>query len=188
MSWSRERVLAGDRRRRAGDLLEQLAGRARASREKRSSSARTTRSTSSACSRELRVPLLPICSIDDAARRGQTSSRPIRAPLDGARRITRRMHVAAALVRRVDRRRRRGTSSRGRGRRARGAPSSPSATRRRRRRSRCDPVHDRLVAVGVEDRVDALQQHRAALQPDARVDVLLRQRRQRAVRVRGRTP
>ena len=44
-----------------------------------------------------------------------------------------------------------------------------------------DPAHDRLVAVGVEDRADVLQQHGAALEPEARVDVLLRQRRQRAV-------
>jgi hypothetical protein len=44
-----------------------------------------------------------------------------------------------------------------------------------------DPVHDELKPVGVEDRLHALQQHRAALEPQPRVDVLLRQRRQRAV-------
>ena len=44
------------------------------------------------------------------------------------------------------------------------------------------PSHDRLVAVGVEDRADVLQQHGATLEAEARVDVLLRQRRQRAVR------
>jgi hypothetical protein len=37
------------------------------------------------------------------------------------------------------------------------------------------------VAVGVEDRVHPLQQHRAPLEPEPRVDVLLRQRGQRPV-------
>ena len=46
-----------------------------------------------------------------------------------------------------------------------------------------DPVHDRLVAVGVVDRVDLLQDPRRALEAHARVDVLLRQRRQRPVGV-----
>ena len=46
-----------------------------------------------------------------------------------------------------------------------------------------DPAHDLLVAVGVEDRVDLLQDPRGALEPEAGVDVLLRQRRQRAVGV-----
>ena len=45
----------------------------------------------------------------------------------------------------------------------------------------CDPVHDQLEAVGVEDRLDALEEHRTALEAQAGVDVLLRQRRQRAV-------
>ena len=43
------------------------------------------------------------------------------------------------------------------------------------------PPHDRLVAVGVEDRADVLQEHGAALETEPGVDVLLRQRRQRAV-------
>ena len=46
-----------------------------------------------------------------------------------------------------------------------------------------DPVHDQAEAVGVEDRLGALEQHRAALEAHAGVDVLLRQRRQRPVRV-----
>src|SRR4029079_6970466 len=46
-----------------------------------------------------------------------------------------------------------------------------------------DPAHDLLVAVGVVDRVDSLQDPRAALYAEAGVDVLLRQRRQRAVGV-----
>ena len=50
-------------------------------------------------------------------------------------------------------------------------------------RSARDPAHDLLVAVGVVDGVDLLQDPRAALEPEAGVDVLLRQRRQRAVRV-----
>ena len=44
-----------------------------------------------------------------------------------------------------------------------------------------DPVHDQPKAVGVEDRVDALDEHRAALEAHPGVDVLLRERRQRAV-------
>ena len=51
-----------------------------------------------------------------------------------------------------------------------------------------DPVHDQPKAVGVEDRVDALDEHRAALEAHPGVDVLLRERRERAVRARGRTP
>ena len=44
-----------------------------------------------------------------------------------------------------------------------------------------DPVHDQSEAVGVEDRLDVLHEHRAALEAHAGVDVLLRERRQRAV-------
>ena len=44
-----------------------------------------------------------------------------------------------------------------------------------------DPLHDLLVGVGVEERVDVLEEHRAALEAEARVDVLLRQRRERPV-------
>jgi hypothetical protein len=47
----------------------------------------------------------------------------------------------------------------------------------------CDPSHDQLEPVGVEDRRDVLQDARRALEPEARVDVPLRQRRQRAVAV-----
>ena len=46
-----------------------------------------------------------------------------------------------------------------------------------------DPPHDVLVAVGLVDRDDALQNGRGALEAHACVDVLLRQRRQRPVRV-----
>ena len=46
-----------------------------------------------------------------------------------------------------------------------------------------DPVHDPLVAVGVVDGPDVLQDRRPALEPEAGVDVLLRERRQRSVRV-----
>ena len=46
-----------------------------------------------------------------------------------------------------------------------------------------DPVHDQAEAVGVEDRVGLLEEHRAALEPEAGVDVLLGQRRQLAVLV-----
>src|SRR5438046_2941765 len=46
-----------------------------------------------------------------------------------------------------------------------------------------EPAHDVLVAVGVEDRRNLLQDPRAALEAEPRVDVLLRQRRQRTVRV-----
>src|SRR5207253_3883558 len=44
------------------------------------------------------------------------------------------------------------------------------------------PFDDRLHTVDLEDRIDALEQHRRALEPHAGVDVLLGQRRQRAVR------
>src|SRR5919109_1088334 len=44
-----------------------------------------------------------------------------------------------------------------------------------------DPVHDRLVAVRLVDGDDALQDGRGALEAHARVDVLLRQGRDRAV-------
>ena len=47
---------------------------------------------------------------------------------------------------------------------------------------RLDPVHDQAEAVRVEDRVRFLDEHRAALEPHPRVDVLLRQRRHAAVR------
>ena len=40
-----------------------------------------------------------------------------------------------------------------------------------------DPLHDRLVAVGVVDRRDVLDDARRALEPEAGVDVLLRQLR-----------
>ena len=45
-----------------------------------------------------------------------------------------------------------------------------------------DPVHDQLEAVGVEDRLGLLEQHGAALEPHPGVDVLVRERGQRAVR------
>ena len=48
---------------------------------------------------------------------------------------------------------------------------------------RRDPLHDQLVAVRVVDRGDVLDDARGALEPEAGVDVLLRQRRQRPVRV-----
>ncbi len=102
-----------------------------------------------------------------------------RAPDDPAQ------HVAAALVRRRD---------------AVGDEERhPAAvvgedTVRLRRRGRvaeldaalgCDPVHDRLVAVGLVDGAvrDVLDDRRQALEPHPRVDVLLRQRRQRPVRM-----
>ncbi len=46
-----------------------------------------------------------------------------------------------------------------------------------------DPAHDQLVAVGVVDRRDALHHAGHALEPHARVDVLLGKRRQRSVGV-----
>ena len=46
-----------------------------------------------------------------------------------------------------------------------------------------DPVHDRLVAVGLVDGDDALEDRRGPLEAHAGVDVLLRERRQRAVLV-----
>ena len=48
-----------------------------------------------------------------------------------------------------------------------------------------DPVHDRLVAVGLVDRAvrHVLDDRRQPLEPHPRVDVLLRQRRQRPVRM-----
>jgi len=46
-----------------------------------------------------------------------------------------------------------------------------------------DPVHDQPEPVGVEDRLGLLEQHRATLEPEPRVDVLLRKRRQRAALV-----
>ena len=46
-----------------------------------------------------------------------------------------------------------------------GGPSSPPATCRRRRRLLGDPVHDQPEAVRVEDRLDVLDEHRAALGP-----------------------
>ena len=48
---------------------------------------------------------------------------------------------------------------------------------------RGDPLHDQLVAVGVVDRRDVLDDARGALQAETRVDVLLRQVRERAVGV-----
>src|SRR6185437_15566186 len=45
------------------------------------------------------------------------------------------------------------------------------------------PRHDRLVAVGVVDRRDLLEDASRALEPEPRVDVLLRQRSERPVRV-----
>ena len=47
----------------------------------------------------------------------------------------------------------------------------------------CDPVHDRLVAVGLVHGANVLDDRREPLEPHARVDVLLRQRRQRSVLV-----
>ena len=44
-----------------------------------------------------------------------------------------------------------------------------------------DPGEQRLEGVDVEERVDALEEHRRPLEAHARVDVLLRERRQRAV-------
>ncbi len=46
-----------------------------------------------------------------------------------------------------------------------------------------DPGHDRLEAVRLVHRADVLDDGRGALEPQARIDVLLRQRRQRAVGV-----
>ena len=46
-----------------------------------------------------------------------------------------------------------------------------------------DPVHDLPIAVGVVDGHDVLQDRRAALEAEAGVDVLLRERRERAVGV-----
>ncbi len=46
-----------------------------------------------------------------------------------------------------------------------------------------DPLHDPPVPVGLVDRHDVLEDRSAALEPEPRVDVLLRKRRQRAVRV-----
>ncbi len=51
-----------------------------------------------------------------------------------------------------------------------------------------DPVHDQPEAVRVEDRVGLLDEHRAPLEPQARVDVLLRERRHACRLRRGRTP
>ncbi len=47
-----------------------------------------------------------------------------------------------------------------------------------------DPLHDQLVAVGVEHRRHVLDDSCRPLEPEARVDVLLRQRRERSVRVK----
>ena len=46
-----------------------------------------------------------------------------------------------------------------------------------------DPVHDLAIAVGLVDGHDVLQNRRAALEAEAGVDVLLRERRERAVGV-----
>ena len=50
-------------------------------------------------------------------------------------------------------------------------------------RLRGDPLHDPAVAVRVVDGHDVLEDRRATLEAEARVDVLLRQRRERAVGV-----
>ncbi len=44
-----------------------------------------------------------------------------------------------------------------------------------------DPLHDQLIAVGVVDRRNLLQDPRASLETEPRVDVLLRERHERAV-------
>ena len=92
-------------------------------------------------------------------------------------------HVAAAFVRGRD-------PLRGQERHAAGVVGDHAVRLRRRRRRVVrdagllfDPVHDQTEAVRVEDRGRFLEQHGAALEAHPRVDVLLRQRRQRSVGV-----
>ena len=92
-------------------------------------------------------------------------------------------HVAAAFVRGRD-------PLRGQERHAAGVVGDHAVRLRGRRRRvvrdaglLLDPVHDQTEAVRVEDRGRLLQQHGAALEAHPGVDVLLRQRRQRSVRV-----
>ena len=92
-------------------------------------------------------------------------------------------HVAAALVRRRD-------AVADEERHAAAVVGEHAVRLRRVRRVavrdaglRGDPRHDRLVAVGVVDRRDVLHDPRRPLEAEAGVDVLLRQRRERAVGV-----